>query len=52
MDRSLKVFLVAMFGVGGLVILLHAWLIPTAPVERIMTTTFAVLGWGCAWLLH
>ena len=51
-DRSSKVLLITMFGVGGLVILLYTWLIPAALVERIMTTIFAVLGWTCAWLWH
>jgi hypothetical protein len=52
MDRSLKVFLVTIFGVGGLVILLHTWLMPAALTERIMTTTFAVLGWALALVFH
>jgi hypothetical protein len=51
-DRSLKVFLITMLGIGGLVILLYTWLVPTALLERIITTTFAVSGWACAWLLH
>jgi hypothetical protein len=50
-DRSLKVFLIAMFGVGGLVILLFTWLVPTALFERIIGATFAVSGWTYAWLL-
>lgn len=41
-DRSLKVFLIMMFGVGGLVILLFTWLVPTVLFERIIGTTFAV----------
>ncbi len=25
---------------------------PAGLIERLMMTTFAVLGWACAWLLH
>jgi hypothetical protein len=41
-DRSLKVLLITMLGIGGLVILLFTWLVPTALFERIIGATFAV----------
>ena len=49
-DKTLKIFIVTMFGIGGLIILLHVWILSATLMDRITMTIFAVLGWvGIGW---
>jgi len=43
-DTFLDVFLMVLFGVGGISILLVAWLQPMPLVERILATSIASVG--------
>ena len=43
-DTFLDVFLMALFGGGGIAIMLVAWLQPMSLLEQILTTTIAIIG--------
>ena len=43
-DNFLDVFLMVLFGIGGISILIVAWLQPMSLLERIITTFIASIG--------
>jgi len=43
-DRSLDIFLMVLFGLGGLVLLTLAWVQPMPVSERILTTIIGSIG--------
>jgi membrane protein implicated in regulation of membrane protease activity len=49
-DRSLDIFLMVLFGMGGIAILVLAWVQPMPLPERILTTLFASV--GLFWVLY
>ena len=54
MDKGLGIFLMLLFGMGGITILILAW-VQSMPVSQRILTTFVgstgVLGGGLIWLL-
>ena len=43
-DKTLDIFLILLFGVGGVAILILAWAQPMSLPERIMTTSIGSIG--------
>lgn len=43
-DKSLEVSLRLLFGMGGMIIVIVAWLQPMSVVERILTTSIGSIG--------
>ena len=43
-DKSLRIFLMALFGVGGMTILIFAWVQPMSAAERVLTTLIGSFG--------
>ena len=43
-DKGLDIFLMVLFGVGGIVILVLAWTRPMPVPERILTTSIGAIG--------
>ncbi len=43
-DKSLRIFLMALFGVGGMTILIFAWVQPMSAAERVLTTFIGSFG--------
>jgi hypothetical protein len=49
-DSWLQLSLIPIFGVGGLTLLLRAWLISTTMAVRVIMTSVAILGLTMLWL--
>ena len=47
-DKSLGIFLMVLFGVGGITILILTWAQPMSLADRILATFVAVTGLGWA----
>lgn len=43
-DKSLGIFLMALFGIGGITILIVAWAQPMPVLERVLTTSIGLIG--------
>ncbi len=43
-DKSLHILLMALFGVGGMTILIFAWVQPMSAAERVLTTFIGSFG--------
>jgi polyferredoxin len=48
-DKSLDIFLMVLFGIGGIIILVLAWLQPMPLTDRIVTTSIGSI--GIVWVL-
>jgi hypothetical protein len=43
-DKSLDIFLMVLFGAGGITILIVAWAQPMPVLERVLTTSIGLIG--------
>ncbi len=43
-DKSLGIFLMVLFGIGGITILIVAWAQPMSVLERVLTTSIGLIG--------
>ena len=43
-DKSLGIFLMVLFGIGGITILIVAWAQPMPALERVLTTSIGLIG--------
>lgn len=43
-DKSLDIFLVLVFGIGGITILIAAWAQPMSALERVLTVSIGSIG--------
>jgi hypothetical protein len=48
-DKTLDIFLMVLFGIGGIAILILAWTRPMSLAERILTTSIGSI--GISWAL-
>ena len=50
-DKTLEIFLMVLFGIGGIAILILAWTRPMPLPERILTTSIGSAGisWAFTW---
>ncbi len=48
-DKTLDIFLIVLFGAGGMTILLLAWIQPMSLSERILSTSIGAI--GLFWML-
>lgn len=48
-DRALDIFMMVLFGMGGITILILAWAQPMPLLERILTTSVGAI--GISWVL-
>ena len=43
-DKSLDIFLMIVFGIGGIIILITAWIQPMSVLERVLTVSIGSIG--------
>ncbi len=48
-DKTLDIFLIVLFGAGGMAILIMAWIQPMSLSERILSTSIGAI--GLVWVL-